>query len=132
MKTQTKKEMAEQIKRLESQLQDVRNERKQIWNKYDFINFLEYEIKAEIESGQIEDEDQIQEYIDNDIDNACIYYKTCFEIAMELNAIDFTEFQDYGDVNSISQLAYAALRQYVDEELNRNELIELIEAKQQA
>lgn len=124
----TKKEMAQEIERLESQLQYLRIE-KSGFNKYVFVSDLKEEIKAEIESGQIEDEDGIQDYINSSIDNECIYYKTCFEIAMELNATYFTGFE-LGEAKNISQLAYFALYEYVSEEINMSDLIELIEAKQ--
>jgi len=126
----TKKEMAQQIERLESQLQEVRNNKKAEFNKYDFINSLELDIINEIKNGNIEDEDGIREYINSDIDNACIYYYTCFQIAMELNSTDFTCFDNFGEINNISQLAYAALDEYVNEELDINSLIELINNKE--
>lgn len=84
-------------------------------------------MKDAIESREIEDEDSIRERINERIYNECIYYKTCFEIAMELNATDFSEFPNFGEIKSISQLAYAALDEYVSEELNINELTDLIE-----
>lgn len=130
MKT-TKKELQEKVNRLESQLQEYRNERKNMFNKYSFIRSLEEEIKAEIENGNITTEDEIREYIDRDIDNACIYYHTCFEIAMELNATDFTGYE-FGEITNISTLAYAALYEYVYEELNISELEELINERANA
>ncbi len=129
MKT-TKKELIEKVTRLESQIQDARNERKEQFNKYTFIRELESEIKAEIENGNIDSEDDIREYIDSEIDNACIYYYKCFQIALELNATDFTEF-DY-EIKNISQLAYAALQELVNEKIDMMIFIELIAEKQNA
>ena len=99
------------------------------FNKYEFLRNLNQELTNEIEKGNITDEDQIQEYIDSELDNACIYYRTCFEIAMELNLTDFTDF-DMGTATNISQLAYFGLYELVSYELDRSELIELIEQKQ--
>ena len=118
MKALTKKEMAEKIERLESQLNNIRNERKQMFNKYTFLNELEEDIKKAIESGEINDEDDIRERISQEIDNACIYYKTCFEIAMELNATSFDGFDSGIVPTDICQLAYAALDEYVNEEFD--------------
>ena len=129
MKNLSKKEMAEKIERLESQLQDVREERKNQFNKYAFIEDLTEFLKNEIEKHEA-DEDSIEELINEQIDNECIYYRTCFEIAMELNITSWDDFaKEIGEIHSINQVAYMALRELVDEELDRSELIELIEAR---
>lgn len=99
------------------------------FNKYEFLRNLNQELTNEIEKGNIENEDQIQEYIDSELDNACIYYRDCFEIAMELNLTDFNDFE-LGEAKNIGQLAYFGLYELVNNELDRNELIELIEQKQ--
>ena len=129
MKNLSKKELAEKIERLESQLQDVREERKNQFNKYTFIEDLTGFLKNEIEKYEA-DEDSIEELINEQIDNECIYYHTCFEIAMELNITSWDDFaKEIGEIHSINQVAYMALRELVDEELDRSELIELIEAR---
>lgn len=125
----TKKQMAEKIERLESQIQDARNERKQMFNKYTFLNELEEEIKSAIESGEINDEDDIRERINQEIDNVCIYYRTCFEIAMELNATSFDGFDSGIVPTDICQLAYAALDEYVNEEFDFRVFEEMIEER---
>ncbi len=127
---ETKKQLIEQVKQLESQLQELR-ERNKVFNKYKFVEDLETEIKDGINKGEINDEDDIREYIDTELDRQCIYYKDCFEIAMELNATDFTAFE-IDEVNNISQLAYAALSEYVWENIEMQMLEDLIEAKQNA
>ena len=129
MKT-TKKELLEKITRLESQIEEARNERKKMFNKYDFLNDLAEEIKKKIEDESITDKDEVREYIQEEIDRECIYHGTCFEIAMELNATDFTGFNNFGEITNISGLAYAALDEYVNEEFNFTEMNDLIEAKQ--
>lgn len=99
------------------------------FNKYEFLRNLNQELTNEIEKGNIENEEQIQDYINSELDNACIYYRTCFEIAMELNLTDFEDFE-LGTANNISQLAYFGLYELVNNELNTSELIDLIEQKQ--
>jgi phosphoenolpyruvate carboxylase len=129
MKT-TKKDLQDRVKQLEEQLSEAR-ERNAGFNKYKFVEDLQTEIKAQIESGDIEDEDGIREYIDSDIDNAVIYYKRAFEIAMELNATHF-EDDNFGMPKDISQHAYFALYEYVYNEIDMSGLNELIEEKQNA
>lgn len=126
MKT-TKKQLEEQVKQLQEQLSDMR-ERHAGFNKYAFVSGLEEEIKAKIESGEIEDRDGIDEYINSELDNAVIYYRTAFEIAMELNATHF-EDDNFGMPKDISQHAYFALYEYVMGEIDYNELEELIDTK---
>lgn len=125
----TKKEMAEKIERLESQLQDIRDRQKREFNKYAFIEDLTEFLKNEINQHEA-DEDKLQELIDEQIDSECIYYKTCFEIAMELNITSWDDYaKEIGEIHSINQVAYMALRELVDEELDRSELIALIEER---
>ena len=97
------------------------------FNKYQFLRDLKASIITEIENGNIANEDDLRDYVNHDIDNECIYYADCFAIAMELNATDFTAFDM--EINNISQLAYCALDEYVNEELDLNELIEIMEEK---
>lgn len=98
------------------------------FNKYEFLRELKNEIELAIENREVNDQDEIQSIIDSNIENACIYYADCFAIAMELNATDFDCFD--APINNISQLAFYALSEYVNEELDINELIELVDAKQ--
>ena len=132
MKNLTKKQLIELLTQSRHELsmfkENQRNERKAMFNKYEFLRELEEEIMAEIENEQINDEEEIREYINSSIDNICIYYRTCFEIVMELNATDFTGW-DMGEPNNICQLAYFALDEFVNNELNFNELEEKINAR---
>jgi len=98
------------------------------FNKYEFLKNLREELINQIENGDITNEEQIQEYIDDEIDNACIYTSDCFEISMELNLTDFTDFS-MGEAKNISELAYFGLSEFIYNELDRRELIELIEEK---
>ncbi len=96
------------------------------FNKYQFLRDLEAEIKLEIAKGDITNENEIDEYIDREIDNACVFNSDCFDICKELNATDFTIFE-FGEPKNISQLAFYALYEYVQEEFDRSELTTLIE-----
>ena len=98
---------------------------KELFNKYQFLRYLEEGITNEIENGNINDEDDLRTYIDQELDNAVIYYRDCFEIAMELNATSFDGWE-LGTANDICQLAYFALYEYVYEEIDINEFENLI------
>lgn len=91
------------------------------FNKYQFLVDLKIDIISGIKSGNIHD---IQEYIINEIDNACIYYSNCFDICKELNATDFNAY-DF-ECDTIMDLAYACLYQFVFSELDTNELEEFL------
>jgi hypothetical protein len=102
----------------------------QQFNKYQFLRDLEDEIRGEIENGNITDREQIEEHIQSSIDNACIYYSDCFDICKELNATDFTDYEMFGEIKSINQLAYAALYEYVFDEYDIDEAEQLIMDKE--
>lgn len=132
MKQLTKKELLEKISYLEKTIADQREIESKRFNKYRFVSALEEELKSEIESGNIEDTDSITEYIEQDIENACIYYGDCWDICRELNATHF-ELEELGQNDTdVSQLAYFALREYVYSEIDTSELERLIEKKQNA
>lgn len=90
------------------------------FNKFIFLQNLENEIIFEIQEKNICLFDDIQEYIYQEIDTACIYYSDCFEIVMNLGTTDF------GDAKSITELAYYSLREYIYENINMNKLTELL------
>lgn len=100
------------------------------FNKYQFLRDLETEIRQEIENLNITDREGIEEYIATSIDNACIYYSDCFDICKELNATDFTDYELFGEIKSINQLAYAALYEYVFEEYDTDGAEDLINEMQ--
>lgn len=94
------------------------------FNKYLFIEELEKEIVNEVKKGNIQSSSDYYEYIQQEIDNACIYYSDCFAICLELGATDFTA---YGiECNDISQLAYACLSEYVDQNIDVDFVDDLI------
>jgi len=94
------------------------------FNKYLFIENLTADIKAEIEKGNISSYDEIQDYINSDIETACIYYSDCFAICASLGA---TEFETgFGFANNISELAYYSLLDFTQGEIDLHELTELL------
>lgn len=94
------------------------------FNKYLFIEQLEAEIIEEINKGNIQSSEDYYEYIQQEIDTACIYYSDCFAICLELGATDFTA---YGiECNNIGQLAYACLSEYVDQNIDVDFVDDLI------
>jgi len=98
------------------------------FNKYQFIDDLESSAITEIENGNIVDESDLDEYVWNVIDDASIYTADCWAICAELSATDFTIYGS--DIKTVHQLACIALSDYVYDELDRNKLLELINAKQ--
>lgn len=97
------------------------------FNKYQFIELLTATIKKNIERGYIECLEGIYDEMHTEIDNACIYNSTCFDICKELNAVNFDDYDM--ECKNISQLAYAVLYEYTMDNLNVNELEEYINLK---
>jgi len=90
------------------------------FNKYKFVANLLEEITTEIENSRITSLDDVHEFINIELDNAVIYYSDCFDICRELNATDFTAYEI--ECNTIEQLAYACLNEYVYGEIELGEL----------
>ena len=89
------------------------------FNKYAFLTDLQELIDYERSNSQI-DFDDAQDLISEQIDRECIYYSDCFDIVKELNAVCFEDFSQEYEIKNITQLAYAALTEYVREEINLN------------
>jgi len=98
------------------------------FNKYQFVADLEAELLEAVASDQIEDIDQIVEWIHQSIDNAVIYCSDCFEIVRELGFTDW-EGNEFGPITNISQAAYAALYEHVNENIDLTEVEQAIENK---
>jgi hypothetical protein len=94
------------------------------FNKYAFIEDLTNQLKTEIKKYNVEDMDKIHVLISELIDSECTYYYDCFIICMELNATDFTAYPN--PCNTINELAYECLYEFIYEELDFSELEELI------
>ena len=97
------------------------------FNKYGFIQDLTDFLTNEIKNYDIESMDKIHDLIFEYIDNECIYYYNCWDICKALNANDFTAYDM--ECNTINQLAFCALNELINNELNFNELETLIEEK---
>ena len=94
------------------------------FNKWVFVDELQKNIIEEINKGNIYTTDGYWDYIFTEIDNACIYYSDCFDICKDLNATHFDDY-DY-ECTTITELAYASLKAFVDEKLDTNQLEELL------
>ena len=81
--------------------------------KYGFISTLQEEIKGRIHGGEITDNDGVNEFVYQEVDNACIYYADCFDIIKELGFTDFKSTQF--EVTNVSEAAYAALIEFTHE-----------------
>lgn len=98
------------------------------FNKYQFVADLEAELLEAVSSEQIDDIDQAWEWIHQSIDSAVIYYADCFEIVRELGFTDW-EGNEFGPITNISQAAYAALYEHVNENIDLTEVEQAIENK---
>lgn len=79
--------------------------------------FDKYAFLEQVQEGIKEDKpDSVWEYIYHEIDNAVIYYADCVAIISELRFFNW-ENHDLGNFDSINQLAWAALNDFVAEEL---------------
>ena len=94
------------------------------FNKYLFIERLRIQLKEEIKEYDVQDMDTLYSLIHTAVDDECTYYYDCFKICMELNATDFTAYAN--PCETINELAYECLYEFVCEELDINELEELI------
>ena len=79
------------------------------FNEYDFLEDLKGTIKEENPTD-------VWELIYEEIERECIYYADCFEIVRALNITDWKD-NEFGEITSITQLAFAALYEYVSENL---------------
>ena len=86
------------------------------FNKYNFIHHLTEDINQAIKDGDIKNEDNLNEYVYNEVDRYCIYYHTCYEIVAELQAHEFE------GATNITELAYNSLIEYAFNELNISEI----------
>lgn len=94
------------------------------FNKYQFITDLEDYINGEIVNNHIEDSCDLEHYIDEAVQGQTIYYSDCFDIIRELGFTDWSRC-DY-EIKNISMLAYVALTEYVQENLDLKHFYRLI------
>ncbi len=84
----------------------------------DFLDMIESELsKPPYEFDCEEDaEDKIHEFLLQDIDNACIYYKDCFAIVVGLWVTHWDDMSHWeGGITDITKLAYASLKDHAYE-----------------
>jgi translation initiation factor 2 beta subunit (eIF-2beta)/eIF-5 len=105
-------------------LQTLKQTIMETFNKYELIKDLTNQLKTEIKKFNVNNTLKIYEFIEEYIENQCEEYLDCFNICKELNAIDFRAYDS--ECNTIKQLAYACLYEFVLVELDYNELEELI------
>ena len=82
------------------------------FNKFGFISDLELQIAQE-------NPRDVTEFIYEQIESACIYYRDCFEICEALNAKSFET--DYGYAKNITELAAYVLAEFVFENIKVND-----------
>jgi len=79
------------------------------FNEYAFLEDLQTTIKEENPTD-------VWELIHEEIDNECIYYADCFEIVRALHITDWKD-NEFGEITSITQLAYVSLYEFVSDNL---------------
>jgi len=79
------------------------------FNEYAFLEDLQTTIKEENPTD-------VWELIHEEIERECIYYADCFEIVRALNITDWKD-NEFGEITSITQLAFVALYEFVSDNL---------------
>lgn len=79
---------------------------------FNCYGFLE-DLKDTIEQSNGGD---VYDIINQEIDNAVIYYADCFAIVQELFVTDWKD-HEFGEITNIQQLAYISLYDYVIDNL---------------
>jgi hypothetical protein len=96
-----------------------------MFNKYQWTLEEEKQLREfiieSVKNNHSVDESDLAEQLNNDIDNAVIYYRDCFDIIKDCNFTDFTE-SDF-EISNISQAAFAALYEFAYGEINLDELL---------
>jgi hypothetical protein len=59
----------------------------------------------------------LDQFINEEIDRAVIYYADCFAIIEDLNVTDWSD-SDFGNITNITQLAYISLSDFVYDNLD--------------
>jgi hypothetical protein len=97
------------------------------FNKYAFLEDLKNQLITEIEKYDVDYIDEVHPLISEIISNQSIYHYDSFLICIELNAFDFRAYDI--ECNNISELAFAALHEFVYEKLDFSELEEICNNK---
>ena len=80
---------------------------------YGYIEDCKEFLIDEIKSGNVNNNDDLYNLVDEFIDNACIYYKDCIEIIQDLRLYDWSDWGE--DITSITTLAWIGLRDFIDD-----------------
>ena len=100
-----------------------------MFSKYEFIDELRGALSEAIDNGEITEDYQIDEFVNDEIKNSTIYYGDCFDI---VKGCGFTDWSDSEyEINCISGAAYAALRELVSEEIHYEDFENLLKEKQE-
>jgi len=99
-----------------------------MFNKYKWIEEQEQMLREfiieSIKNDHSVDTGDLAEQLNNDIDNDVIYYSHCWEICKELAPSHDWDKLDFAPINSISQLAFAALYEFAYESLDLEQILE--------
>jgi hypothetical protein len=98
------------------------------FNKYLFVSDLEAELLDAAKGEQLDDLDAVHDWIQQSVDNACIYYADCFDIIKALHFTDFTG-SDF-EITNVTQAAFAALYEHVHANIDLTEVEAEIEKLQ--
>lgn len=83
---------------------------------YEVRRDLQEDFITDVKNGNVSD---VTEWLDGVIDNAVIYTSDCYEILQDLGVTSFEDYiRDFGEVTSISGLAYYYLREDIHENLD--------------
>ena len=85
------------------------------FDKNAFIEDLTNQLKTEVKEFNVDNILKIYELIEEYIENQCKEYLYCFDICKELKATNFNAYDS--ECNTIKELAYACLYEFVLEEL---------------
>jgi hypothetical protein len=89
------------------------------FDQYEFVSTLEKEIKDKIQKGEFGEYYDIQEFINEEIETACIYYSDCFDI---IKALNFTDFNNSSfEITNVAEAAACALSEFLLERLDWQE-----------
>lgn len=90
-----------------------------------------YKIKdlaeVDIKGGYIKSYDELEEYLYEACENACIYYKDCFEIVQQAGATDFSFYIEEFGATTINAIAFCVLREEMTDFGLFNELTPLLD-----
>jgi hypothetical protein len=96
-----------------------------MFNKYQWSLEEERQLREfiieSIKNDRPVDESDLAEQLNNDIDNAVIYYNDCFDIIKNCHFTDFSQ-SDF-KITNVREAAFAALYEFAYEEINLDELL---------